>query len=468
MRIAIVGGGISGLSAAYQLEQARRQGAAVSYTLFEASERLGGVLQSERLDDCVVEGGPDSFLTEKPWGIDLCHELGIGDELVGSNDRARATYILVHNRLVEMPDGLMFMIPTKLLPTALTPLFSWKTKLKMLGDLRQPPRISEQDESVGDLIRRHFGEEVVDRLAAPMLSGIFGGDADQLSVKAVLPRFVEMEETFGSLCRAMLAARKKQAEMRKARGGHPRAIFTSLRGGMQQMIDAVVATLDATSLRTSCAVRQVQRLATGWELASPRGSETFDGLIFATPARIAADLLQTIEPQIAADLGQVGYSSSVTVTLSYRRQDLQHCRQGFGLLVPRSEGKRMMAATFVHVKFPSRAPQNRALVRCFFGSVGGADPLTMSEEEAIAISRRELREIVGITAEPQMTRVFRWDRAMAQYRPGHLERIERVEKRLDEIDSLALAGNFAHGIGVGDCIRMGRDAAEKLLQLGQA
>ena len=218
MRIAIIGGGISGLSAAYYLEQERAAGAPVEYSLFESSDRLGGVMFSDKIGDCVVEGGPDSFLTEKPWADQLCAELGIANDLIGSNDSQRITYIVVKGRLIPMPDGLMFMVPTKLIPTALTPLFSWSTKFKMLGELLHPPSPVGKDETVAQMVERHFGAEVVDRLADPLLSGVYGGTASSLSVRAVLPKFVEMEENYGSLCRAMLAGRKKLADMRKAKG----------------------------------------------------------------------------------------------------------------------------------------------------------------------------------------------------------------------------------------------------------
>src|SRR5581483_5106943 len=208
-RIAIVGGGISGLSAAFELEQRRKSGAELEYVLYEASPHLGGVLRTEMVDGCLVEAGPDSFVTEKPWAADLCRSLGLGDQLIGSNDADRKTYILTGGRLVEMPDGLMFLVPTKIMPTGMSPLFSWKTKLRMAQELFHPPRAVEHDESVAAFVERHYGSEMVDRLADPLLSGVYGGEAASLSVRAVLPRFAEMERTHGSLGRAMLAARKK-------------------------------------------------------------------------------------------------------------------------------------------------------------------------------------------------------------------------------------------------------------------
>jgi protoporphyrinogen/coproporphyrinogen III oxidase len=467
MRIAIIGGGISGLSAAYYLEQERAAGAPVEYTLFETSGRLGGVMFSDRIGDCVVEGGPDSFLTEKPWANQLCAELGIAGDLIGSNDAQRITYIVVKGRLIPMPDGLMFMVPTKLMPTALTRLFSWGTKFRMLGELLHPPRPVHKDETVAQLVERHFGSEVVDRLADPLLSGVYGGDAASLSVRAVLPRFVEMEEQYGSLCRAMLASRKKLAAMQQAKGYAPKPLFSSLKGGMQQMIDAIVARLDPQSLRTSTAVSGLARRGTGWELVTPRGAEQFDAVIFATPARIASTMLADIDTQLSGDLGGVQYSSSITVTLGYEREQLKMCPPGFGFLVPRSEGTRMLATTFVHTKFPFRAPDNKALVRCFLGGAKDQGVLKLSDEEITAVVRQELKQITGLVAEPWFVKVYRWDRAMAQYTPGHLERIERIGQTLKQMQNLAIAGNFYKGIGVPDCVRTGKEAAQQMAALAR-
>jgi len=243
-RIAIIGGGISGLSAAYTIEEKRRSGTPVEYVLFESKPRLGGVLVTERVDGCLVEAGPDSFLTEKPWAADLCTKVGLGSQLIGSNDSARKTYIVVKNKLVVMPDGLMFMVPTKIMATVLSPLFSVRTKLRMAAEWFHPPHKSSADETVAEMVERHYGAEMVDLLADPLLSGVYGGEATQLSVRAVLPRFADMESKHGSLGRAMLSARKKMAAVPK---GQARPLFTSLKDGMQQMTDALIASLDPSA-----------------------------------------------------------------------------------------------------------------------------------------------------------------------------------------------------------------------------
>jgi len=459
-RIAIIGGGISGLSAAFTLDEQRRTGVPVEYVVFESAPRLGGVLVTEQVDGCLIEAGPDSFLTEKPWATDLCRQLGLGDQLIGSNDPDRKTYILTRGRLVVMPDGLMFMVPTKILPSVLSPLFSLRTKIRMAQEWFHPPHKADGDETVAAMVERHYGAEMVDRLADPLLSGVYGGEANQLSVRAVLPRFAEMESKHGSLGRAMLAARKNMATAAKAPA---RPLFTSLKDGMQQLVDALLQRLPAPSLRPRTAVQSLQPDAGGWIVSAENQSDHFDAVIIATPAQSAADLLQIVSPDLSAELAGIRYSSSVTLTLGYDQSVRAALPPGFGFLIPRSEGKRMLAATFVHNKFPHRAPEDRALIRCFLGGSRDEQILLATNDEITHLVREELRRIVGLTAEPRFVRVYKWKGAMAQYAVGHLERLERIERLRRQFSNLALAGNGYRGIGVPDCVRSGKEAAERLL-----
>ncbi len=465
-RIAIIGGGISGLSAAFALEEKRREGVPVEYVLLDASPRLGGVLVTDRVDGCLVEAGPDSFITEKPWAADLCRKIGLGDQLIGSNDARRKTYILVKGKLVVMPDGLMFMVPTKILPTVFSPLFSLRTKMRMAAEWFHPPRPASSkhatvaDESVAELVERHYGTEMVDRLADPLLSGVYGGEASQLSVRAVLPRFCEMEAKHGSLGRAMLEARKK---MRAVSRGPSPPLFTSLKEGMQQMVDALVARLDPNAMRTSSLVHSVIAQEGGWTVCAGYQSDQFDALIVATPAPAASALLQMADENLSRELGEVRYSSSVTVTLGFDENVRRSLPPGFGFLIPRSEGRRMLAATFVHNKFPHRAPENRAIIRCFLGGSRDEQILDSSEDQILRIVRDELKQIIGLTVEPLFTRVYKWKGAMAQYSVGHLDRLQRIEALRRKLPGLALAGNGFNGIGVPDCVRSGQEEAAKVL-----
>jgi oxygen-dependent protoporphyrinogen oxidase len=453
-RIAIIGGGISGLSAAFALEEKRRAGAPLEYVLFESSSRLGGVLLSERMHGCLVEAGPDSFLTEKPQAADLARQVGLGDQLVGSNDRDRKTYIVVKNKLIVIPDGLMFMVPTKIWPTMMSPLFSLRTKLRMAGEWFHPPGIAAADESVASMVERHYGREVVDRLADPLLSGIYGGQASQLSVRAVLPRFAEMEAKHGSLGRAMRSAR---AQIKK---GPTKPLFTSLKNGMQQLADAVVARLPESALRVNTAVESLQRQTGGWLLSAGHATDHFDAVIIATPAYSAGVLLRGVSPALASELLVIQYTSSITINLGYDRSVRSALPPGFGFLVPRSEGRQMLATTFVHNKFPERVPSDRALLRCF---IGGENMLELSDDAILRAVGDELRQIVGLKADPLFTRIYRWRRAMAQYGVGHLERLQRIEEFLRQLPGIALAGNAYRGIGVSDCVRSGTAAANQAM-----
>jgi len=484
MRTAIIGGGIAGLAAAYELEKARAGGAEVEYTLFESRDRLGGSLSSEIVDGTVLERGPDSFLTEKPAGAELCRELGLGDQLTPSNDAERKTYILVKNRMVALPDGLMFLVPTKLIPTALTPLFSIGTKIKMGLELLHPPRPTGlPDESVAALVARHFGQEAVDRLADPLLSGIYGGDASQLSARTVLPKLVEMESEYGSLTRGMLAAHQKMvakarenAEKHRSGGdpgtgvgaGRPRrTIFTTLKDGLQQLVDAIEAKLKPGWVRLGTPVTALEKTAAGWTVQAGGVRESYDAVIVCSPAWAASTLLSGVDQTLSEGLAGIPYSSSITLNLVYDEQKLPELADGFGFLVPASEGRAMLACTFVHRKFLGRTAPGKAVLRAFLGGMKNEALLSEPDEVLVETARREFREILGITAEPEHVQVSRWKRAMAQYAVGHQERVRGIQERVGALPGLKLAGNAYDGIGIPDCIRLGRKAAQEVVELGR-
>jgi oxygen-dependent protoporphyrinogen oxidase len=317
----------------------------------------------------------------------------------------------------------------------------------------------DHDESVASFLERHYGSEMVDRLTDPLLSGIYGGDAAQLSVRAVLPRFVEMERIHGSLGRAMLGARKKKSH------AVPPPIFTSLKNGMQSLADAVVKRLAPSSLRMNTRVLNLECGSEGWSVSDSAGqTDTFDAVIVAVPTHSAADILRSASAELSSELGAIAYSSTITVALGYGRDVRQSLPPGFGFLVPRSEGKRLLAATFVHNKFLlHRAPPDRALLRCFFAGGSAENIWRLTDNQIAGIMRSELQQIVGLRAEPFFSRVYRWKSAMAQYGVGHLDRLDRIERLRQQLPGLALCGNGYRGIGIPDCIRSGRDAASQLL-----
>jgi oxygen-dependent protoporphyrinogen oxidase len=474
-KIAVIGGGIAGLSAAWSLEKARRAGEPVSYALYEASSHLGGVIRSEIVDGCVVEGGPDSFLTEKPAAAELCRQLGIADQLLGSNDAERKTYILVGNRLIPLPDGLMFMVPTKLVPTALTPLFSWRTKLRMAREFLFPPRPAREDESVAAMTCRHFGQETVDRLVSPLLSGVYGGDASDLSVRAVLPRMVSMEQKHRSLSRAMLAARTNAIPPGKSHA--PRSLFTTLRNGMSQMTDALARELQPGSIHLHTPVRSLRhnsdfcpelkpgcKLTCGWAIQRDDGPACFDAVILALPAWSSGRLLRPVDRLLSEMLEEIPYSSSITVTLGFSMDQLRSLPPGFGYLVPATERRTMLACTFVHTKFAGRTPPDKGVLRCFLGGAGNDALLDESDERITEKVLTELAEILHISGRPGFVRITRSRQAMAQYAVGHLDRMQFIRDSVATIPGLALAGNAYEGIGVPDCIRTGQHAAHTVLK----
>lgn len=464
-KIAIIGCGIAGLAAAYSLEKARRSGAPLDYRLFDASSRPGGVLRTESVEGCIVEAGTDSFLTEKTWATDFCRELGLGDQLIHSNDAQRKTYIYAKNRLIPIPDGLMFLVPTKIWPIVFSSLFSPGTKLRMAREWfsSRPQAEKNKDESVADFINRHYGPEMVDRLASPMLAGVYGGSAANLSAQSVLPRFVAMEKEFGSLGRGMIAARKRIP-------ANPPPVFTSLKGGMQQLPDAVLAKIPSSSIETNARIDSAAIENNQWIISRNVQSERFDAIIMAVPTYAAASILQPTAPDLAQELNSITYTSSVTVAMGFHRNDLKSLPPGFGFLVSHGEARRreqkhILAATFVDQKFPNRCPADLSLIRCFLRSASSDNESILHlDENAIAqIARDELRQILGLNATPVFARVFKWSRAMAQYNVGHSSRMERIHELSSRLPGFTLAGNAYQGIGIPDCIRSGTTAAEKVL-----
>jgi len=458
-RVAIIGGGVSGLSAAYALEKQRIKGADLDYVLYESSSHLGGVLQSQLVGKCLVEAGPDSFLSEKFWAVDLCRELGLEDQLITSNDAGRKTYVVKDGRMVPIPNGLMFMAPTRILPTLRSSLFSWTTKMAMAREwFVSAPTSITSDESVAAFVERHYGREMLEQLVAPLLAGVYGGDASQLSMRAVLPRFVEMERKHGSLSRGVIREGKPESH------GITKPVFTSLKGGMQQLTDALVKTLRPASLRRNTSVQALQPQGTKWLVSAGYESDQVDAVIIATPAYVAAKLLNIADLELASELAAIPYNSSIIVAMAFDRRVRALLPQGFGFLAPKSEPIKILAATFVHNKFGFRAPEDTALIRCFLGGTNADDYMQLDDNAIIEIVRRDLHRVLAISTDPLFTVIYRWNRAMAQYVVGHLDRLARIVTLCQKLPGLALAGNAYTGIGIPDCIRSGMNAAAELLK----
>ena len=446
----IIGGGISGLSAAYYLSKA-----GIRSTLIEREPRLGGVIRTETVAGCVLEAGPDSFLSVKPWALDLIRELGLASEVIGSNDHLRVTYVRKRGRLVPLPDGLMLMIPTKILPMLWTGLLSWPTKLRMgLEWFRRPMSAPRQDCSVAEFVTDHYGLEAVDYLAEPLLAGVYGGDPHKLSVVSVLPRFIELESKYGSLTKGVLAERRRAA-------AQSAPLFRTLKRGLGHLVEGLQAAANPGPEVLHGAAEVVERQGEGYRVRI--GGEWLETgqVVLACQAYQAGALLRGLDPELAELLASVPYSSSMTIALGFEKAGFSHPLNGFGFLVPKRERRRLVACTWVGTKFSCRVPEGMVLLRCFLGGED-ASALSESDQALVAAVREELRDIMGLTAAPVFTRLSRWPRSMAQYTVGHQDRVAQIEARLRQTPGLQLAGNAYYGIGIPDCIRMGKQAAERI------
>jgi protoporphyrinogen/coproporphyrinogen III oxidase len=457
--VVIIGGGISGLSAAYYLERlANQTGRKIVIRLLEAGDHVGGVIRSERHGDYLIEAGPDSFLAVKPAAIELCRELGLDGDLIGSNDERRKTYVWQGGKLRELPDGLMFVVPTKVWPIFRGDLLSPAGKARLaLAPFLPPVEKKAEDRAVAEFITRRFGSEVLERLAEPLLAAVYGAEVDTLSARAVLPQLVAIEEKYGNLWRGLSHARAQMMQARKT-AGKPQPLFLTLRQGLGELVDRTRASLKMTELCHGIHVRGILGDAGGYRIEHAGGKEMAQAVIVATPAHAAAKLVEPLDAALASELGGIRYHSSAIVALGYDHAEVGDLA-GFGFVVPRKEGKRMTACTWVSTKFPFRGGPQGVLLRCFLGSARNPELLERSDDAIVSDVLRELGESMQLRAKPVFTRVYRWDRRMPQYDVGHLARLTRIETSLATHPGLFLAGNGYRGLGIPDCIQSGSVAA---------
>jgi oxygen-dependent protoporphyrinogen oxidase len=455
-RVAIVGGGVAGLAAAYELARLARNGAAVQGVLFEASTRLGGIVETVREGGFVIECGPDAWVTEKPWALELAEELGLGGEVMASNDSTRKTYVLIDKKLHAMPDGMRMMVPVDLDALNASELFSVEAKQAYRDEVGRAEELRaeapEGDESVAEFVRRHFGDEVLKKIGAPLLSGVFGGDVTKLSVQAVMAPFVTMERERGSLIAAL--------QMRAAASSKSHPVFTTLRSGLGTLVDRMIATIPEDWVRLASEVSFLSCGEEGWLVGTARGVERFDAVMMAAPVDVARSLLAPLDER-AAQLMEMEASSAVVVGFGFSDATKFDVPQGFGFLVPQGSDSLLLACTFVDQKFNDRVPQGGRLVRAFFGGKAADRLMRCGNDETAAVARMELARILGPLPEPQVTVVRRWPRSLPQYGVGHLERMEELAERASELDGLWLLGNGYRGVGLPDLVRDARAAARQ-------
>jgi oxygen-dependent protoporphyrinogen oxidase len=456
MRVGVIGGGISGLTAAYQL---RKAGADVE--LFEGSARLGGLLGTEIVDGCVVETGPDSILTDKPWALELARELGLEGRIVRTRESPRGAYIVRGGRLERIPEGFSMMAPTDLRAMWRSPVLSTRGKLRMGLDLVLP-RGSEEDESLESFVVRRLGREGFERLAQPMVGGIYGADPKKLSLRATMPRFVEMEREYRSVIRGLIAKQRSAGARAGAASGARYGMFIAFEGGMQDLVDALARRLEGC-IQTRSLVTAIERDREGLSIEVHGAWHAYDALVVALPAHIAAQTLHTFDRELAEQLFGIEYASAATVTCLWPRNAIAHPLDAFGFVVPAVEDCALLASTWASVKYPGRAPDDLALIRVFLGGYKGQHLLDRSDAELENIARRELEKLIGVRAAPRWTRTLRYMRAMPQYHVGHLARVARIEELAGRHARFALAGNAYRGVGIPDAIRSGTVAAQRVL-----
>jgi oxygen-dependent protoporphyrinogen oxidase len=510
-RIVVVGGGISGLAAAHRLTQrARSENApALEVLLLESSARLGGTLRTHQRDGFLLEGGPDAFISEKPEALELAKQLNLESRLLETNEAYRRSFIVRGGRLRSVPEGFQLLAPSRFWPFATTDIFSWAGKARMALDLFLPRRATAQegeadDESLAQFVRRRFGREALERMAQPMIGGIYTADPEQLSLRATMPRFLEMERVHRSVIRAMWRARRRapDAETRSTSGARY-SLFLSFDSGMQLLAERLVAALPAGTVQLNTRVEAIQfdEQTKSWKLRvgankttrgvetissdkttrtdnTTRGDETMragdamasnemitaDGICLALPAYASAQLLDGVDASLAADLSAIPYASTATVNLAFRRTDVPHPLDGFGFVVPFIERRKVIACTFSSVKFAGRAPEGHVLLRAFVGGALQPEMYALDEEAMTLAVREDLRSLLGIEGAPLFAHVEKWPRSMAQYHLGHLARVARIREQLRRFPALRLAGNAYGGAGIPDCIRSGHAAADELLQ----
>jgi oxygen-dependent protoporphyrinogen oxidase len=464
--VVIIGGGISGLSAAWYLQQqSQNSGMAVNFTVLEASDRWGGKILTERVEGFaetpfVIEAGPDSFLTQKPWALQLARELGLAGRLLGTNDEMRNVYVLHRGKPVVLPDGVLLIVPTKFVPFALSPLISPLGKLRMGLDLFIPAKRDNRDETLAEFVRRRLGHEALDKIAEPLMSGIYNAEVDKQSILATFPRFRQLEREHGSLIRGMLVSRRQRTTPSQAT---TTSMFMSLQGGTQELVEALVQRLKG-DLRLHRLVTAIERITEGNCRVTTSSGDTLyaDAVLLTTPAYATAELLHPLSAQAGDKLAAIRYVSTGTISMAFRASDVKRPLYGFGLVVPKSEQRPINAITISSTKFNHRAPDDYVLLRVFFGGSRSPESMTYEDDRLLSIIREELQDILGIEVAPLFHRIYRWHNANPQYDVNHLEHIAEIEAALPA--GIYVTGSAFRGVGMPDCVYQSQQTVNKIIE----
>ena len=469
-RVAVVGGGISGLSAAHRLTELAPHARIV---LFEAAGRVGGVLGTEQRADCMVERSADMFITRDPWAMELCKRIGFGDRLVNTNPAFRQSFVVCRGKLEPIPEGFTLMSPARIWPILTTKILSWPGKMRLASEFFIGRRDSTDDESLADFSIRRFGREAYQRLIQPLIGGIYTADPNKLSMQATMKQFVDLEQKYGSLIRGMRAAAKArpshEAQAERAASGARYGLFVAPKDGMSSFIEAVASRLPDEAIRLNSPVSQVRREADGrWfvtvsEVDGSQSEHPFDAVIVAAPAYRAAEQLNQVEPELAKLLGGIPHAGAAVVVSIYRRAEIRHPLDGFGFVVPLVEKRRILSGSFSSVKFTHRAPEDRVVFRSFLGGACQPELLELTDHQLLDAAHEELSDLLGISGRPMHNEVVRWHGTMPQYHVGHLQKVDEIERRAAALPGFALAGNAYRGVGIPFCVRSGEAAAQRIV-----
>jgi len=462
-RIVIIGGGISGLAAAHRLIEINKSSRApIQVTLLEADSRLGGIIQSETRNGFLLERGPDSFISEKPEALSLSNRLGIESELIQTNTKHRRSFIVRNGKLRPVPEGFQLLAPTRLWPFITSDIFSLTGKLRMSADLFLPRRTANgtNDESLASFVRRRLGREALERMAQPMVGGIYTANPENLSLRATLPRFLEIERKHRSVILGMWK-NGRTAKITTGVSGPRYSLFLSFAKGLQTLVDVLETRIEETDVRLNTKVKSLERSGSLWQVVTDTGAVfAADAVCLAVPSYVAGKLLGDVAPQLSSQLNSIRFASTATINLAYQRKDVHHQLDGFGFVVPYIEQRSVLACTFCSVKFPNRAPADHVLLRAFVGGALQPEMLALDDSEIVNKVESDLRDLLGITSKPLCSQIARWNNSMPQYEVGHLALCEQIERELGNFPGLALAGNSYRGAGIPDCIKSGESAAE--------
>jgi oxygen-dependent protoporphyrinogen oxidase len=471
-RVVIIGAGITGLSAAYRFSELYdKQKDKLTVTLFDARDRLGGVIHTIKREGFLIDSGPDNFVTAKPWAMALSRRLGIESEIINTNEAHRSALVVRNGKLIPIPEGFLLMAPTKLMPMVTTPLFSIPGKLRMAMEFFLPARMTDADESLASFVIRRFGREALDRVVQPLISGIYTARPEKLSLRATMPRFLDLESQYGSVIKGMQSqGKKRQASRNKTTGSGARyGMFVTFKNGLHTLLHALESHLGDMDIRLKTPVIGIDKTPNRdgvpiWEVKAQSGhAVNAHGLIIAGPSTHAANLLRTVDPTLADQLSAIPYASSAVTHLAYKREQISHPLDAFGCVVPMTEKRNIIAASFSSVKYQGRAPSGFVLIRAFMGGALQPEIIQYDDNGLIDTACRDLNDLLGISTKPQFAVVSRWPDSMAQYEVGHLERVAAMRRRIANHQGLQIAGNGFEGVGIPDCVRAGERAAEAIM-----